>query len=156
MAHILLGRVGDVGEGAGAEGTPREDDAAVVGIDAPPDADEVAPDYDKADVDDGADEHIEVDERAAENLEARFAPFGPCETTLATWPSVNLSVDGLPSPPTLPLRTSNLLWIDTGSFGFAMPSDDISLTFGVILLTPDGQLPLEALGQDAHGSCPPV
>ena len=155
MAHILLGRVGDVGKGVGAEGTPREDEA-IVGIDAAPDADEVAPDDDKADVDDGADENIEVDERAAENLEARSAPFGLCETTLATWPSVNLSVDALPSPPTLSLSTSNLLWIATGGFGFAMASDDICLTFGAMLLTPDGQFPLEALGQDAHGSCPPV
>jgi len=111
---------------------------------------EVAPDDDEADVEDVADVDAEVEAdifvedtwidgaitswpAAAEILEARLVPLGLCGTTLATWPSVILSVDVFPSPPMLSLSASNLLCVGTGGFGLAMASDEVCRGLGVRL-----------------------
>ena len=148
-----------MGEGVGAEGTPLEDEADVdtegtpledeanVEIDAAPDADEVAPDDDVIDVYKVADEDegIEVGVNIVANtdflakaevlevFDARFAPLGLCGMTFATWPSVIVRVAACPLSPTVVLRASNLLWVDTGGLGFAMASDEICLTLGARL-----------------------
>ena len=142
MAPILVGRVGNVVDEVGTDEAPHGDEAIV--------GHEVTPDEDEANVEDVADVDAEVEAdifvedtgvdgavtswpAAAEILEARLAPLGLCGTTLATWPSVILSVDAFPSTPMLSLNASKLLWVDTGGFGLAMASDEICRGLGVRL-----------------------
>ena len=119
VAPILLGRVGDgpldvVGE-AGNDGTPGKDEDTVGHVPAPDDDEDVHDDETHEQREIGAeivgvDGQIKFGTATAEFIEVRLAPLGLCGTTLATWPSVILSVDVCPSLPIFSANALDLLW----------------------------------------------